>query len=38
MKCPAASGDNDETSITEALQHLSTRDIGDCVITDGLVL
>ena len=33
---PAASGDNDETSITEALQHLSTRDIDDCVITDGL--
>ena len=33
---PAACGDNDETSITEALQFLSTRKISDCVITDGL--
>jgi len=33
---PPASGSNDETSITEALQHLSTREVDDCVIKDGL--
>ena len=33
---PAACGSNDETSITDALQHISTRSVNDCVITDSL--
>ena len=35
-KTPPSCGANDETSITDALQHISTRSVDDCVITDSL--